>query len=120
MKYTVYLIKNKGQIMYIGVTNNYIRRCREHKYKGSKNSVLPEDTDLTNIEFIPVKEFDNKIDAINFHSELKTNGYNEPKPVQKPIEKPIAIKPISQNKKQKPVMHKFIGRSKPVRKTYSW
>jgi predicted GIY-YIG superfamily endonuclease len=70
MKYVVYMITYDDVIVYIGKTNDFKRRCREHKYKGTKNSSIPVEVDLDRVNFIPTKEFNNREEALKYEDEL--------------------------------------------------
>ena len=65
----VYIMTNKNKtVLYIGVTNDLVRRVREHKNHLIKNSF----TDRYNLEYcIYYEEFAYFISAINREKELK-------------------------------------------------
>ena len=75
MKYTVYLIKYNDNVMHIGTTNNFKRKCREQRYNGTKNSVIPKDVDMNNVEFVTVGEYETKEEAKTIVLQL-INQYN--------------------------------------------
>ena len=58
-KYVVYTISLKGQVMYVGISDNFERRKLRHiKYRGNKiQSAIPIDIDLSLIEITPIKEY---------------------------------------------------------------
>ena len=71
MTYTVYKIEYKGEIKYIGKTKQFNERRRQHIGKrGTKNSAIPIDVDLNDIEFMLIETFDNETDALKREDEL--------------------------------------------------
>jgi len=57
-EYYVYIMTNKSRTLYIGVTNNLMRRVHEHK-----NKLVPGFTSKYNIQFLVYYEAGNDINA---------------------------------------------------------
>ena len=85
MKYIVYIIRHieTGSVLYVGKTDNFKRRKREHLSlkSNSKKWISAIGTDNVSIE--PVAYFNNETDALKFEDELIIkydtikNGYNK-------------------------------------------
>jgi len=66
-KYCVYIMNNKSKILYIGITNNLIRRIGEHK-----SGLIKGFTKKYNIKSLAYyEEFNNPRDAIIREKQLK-------------------------------------------------
>ncbi len=50
MKYTVYVLKDKNGVLYKGVTNNLVRRLREHKGGHTRTTSRMEDVNVVYTE----------------------------------------------------------------------
>ncbi len=65
--YYVYILTNKSNTLYIGVTNDIVRRVYEHK-----NKLVSGFTERYNInKLIYIEEYDSVIDAIEREKQLK-------------------------------------------------
>lgn len=81
--YVVYTISFQGKVMYVGKTYNFTERKRNHlKYRGTNYSSIPEDIDLSLIEFNILAKFDQEEDALKFEGQrileydTINNGWN--------------------------------------------
>lgn len=85
MKYTIYTITtiDEGRVVYVGKTNNFKRRKREHLSLNSRTKEWIAAIGTGNVLIEPVAEFDNETDALKYEDELIleydtiTNGYNK-------------------------------------------
>ena len=82
--YTVYVIEYKGKIMYVGKTNDFKRRVREHKNNVGKHySAIPVDVDINYVEILPIETYTTETDALKREDELiceydtSTIGWNQ-------------------------------------------
>lgn len=82
--YSVYLIKLGETVMYVGKTNDFERRKREHLNKiGTTYSAIPVGLDSSEITITKVKDFSNRDESLNFEDELIlqydtiNNGWNK-------------------------------------------
>lgn len=78
--YIVYSIEFKGQVIYIGRTNNLKRRQQEHNRaikngKGKEVHIYCIDNGLESIILIPLKEFKSKVDAKRYEMFLILTDY---------------------------------------------
>lgn len=76
MDYFVYILTNKSNTLYIGVTNDLVRRISEHK-----NKVVKGFTQKYNIhKLIYVEQYTKSIEAIAREKQLK--GWSRKKKIQ--------------------------------------
>jgi len=70
-KQYVYIITYNGEVMYVGKTCNMKNRKSLHRnQRGTHNSAIPVDADLSKIEFNVVAEFDNEEEALKYEDQL--------------------------------------------------
>ena len=74
MPYFVYILTNKSNTLYAGVTNNLVRRLHEHRTKKNHFTIKYNINKL-----IYYQEFDQIVDAIN--AEKKIKGWTRKKKI---------------------------------------
>lgn len=85
MRFTVYTITtiDQGRVVYVGETNNFQRRKREHLTLNTGTKEWLAEIGTGNVLIEPVAEFNNEVDALKYEDELilKYNtinrGYNK-------------------------------------------
>ena len=76
MTYFVYILTNKSNTLYVGVTNNLERRVAEHSFKNTSSFTSKYNID----KLIYYEEFSNINDAIS--AEKKIKGWNRKKKME--------------------------------------
>lgn len=69
MKYFVYILRFSNNSLYIGQTNNLIKRLNEHKSKKSKSSKFSRENG--NFKLVYTEELDNRLDSMQREKQLK-------------------------------------------------
>lgn len=83
-RYIVYTISLQGKVMYVGSTNNFERRKGQHKTKrGTNQSAIPMDVDLSLVSFNIIVDYESKKEALKEEDRLIVeydtinNGWNK-------------------------------------------
>lgn len=67
--YTVYILKTSRATLYTGITNNLIKRLKEHKSKGKKSSKYMRS--FNNFDLVYKEEHKNRSEALKREAVIK-------------------------------------------------
>lgn len=67
--YTVYILKTSRATLYTGITNNLIKRLKEHKSKGKKSAKYMRS--FNSFDLVHTEKFKTKSEALKRESQIK-------------------------------------------------